>query len=115
MSDYKHTLNLPDTSFPMKGNMANREPQMLKNWAEKDLYGQIRTAKKGKGSAQALYSLFYYTGASLGVFFIAPFYERWGWQGVLASTSIALIICLALIALYQYKYTVQQKQISSSI
>jgi YNFM family putative membrane transporter len=74
-----------------------------------------RTAKKGKGSAQALYSLFYYTGASLGVFFIAPFYERWGWQGVLASTSIALIICLALIALYQYKYTVQQKQISSSI
>ncbi|MEL0658524.1 MFS transporter [Psychromonas arctica] len=74
-----------------------------------------RTAKKGKGSAQALYSLFYYTGASLGVFFIAPFYERWGWQGVLTSTSIALIICLALLALYQVKYTVQQKQVSSSI
>jgi isoleucyl-tRNA synthetase len=50
MSDYKHTLNLPDTTFAMKGNMANREPQMLKTWAEKDLYGKIRTAKKGKKS-----------------------------------------------------------------
>jgi len=50
MSDYKHTLNLPDTAFPMKGNMANREPQMLKDWAEKDLYGKIRAAKKGKKS-----------------------------------------------------------------
>ncbi|MCJ8320648.1 MAG: isoleucine--tRNA ligase [Colwellia sp.] len=50
MSDYKHTLNLPETSFPMKGNMANREPQMLKDWASKDLYGQIRIAKKGKKS-----------------------------------------------------------------
>ena len=50
MSDYKHTLNLPDTPFPMKGNMANREPNMLKAWAEKDLYSKIRTAKKGKKS-----------------------------------------------------------------
>ncbi len=50
MSDYKHTLNLPDTSFPMKGNMANREPNMLKDWASKDLYGKIREAKKGKKS-----------------------------------------------------------------
>ncbi|WP_281560158.1 isoleucine--tRNA ligase [Thalassomonas sp. RHCl1] len=50
MSDYKHTLNLPDTPFPMKGNMANREPQMLKDWAGKDLYGKIRAAKKGKKS-----------------------------------------------------------------
>lgn len=50
MSDYKHTLNLPTTAFPMKGNMANREPKMLKEWAEKDLYGQIRSAKQGKKS-----------------------------------------------------------------
>ena len=50
MSDYKHTLNLPATSFPMKGNMANREPQMLKDWASKDLYSKIRAAKKGKKS-----------------------------------------------------------------
>lgn len=48
MSDYKHTLNLPDTAFPMKGNMANREPHMLKDWASKDLYSKIRAAKKGK-------------------------------------------------------------------
>ncbi len=50
MTDYKHTLNLPDTSFPMKGNMANREPQMLEDWASKDLYSQIRASKKGKKS-----------------------------------------------------------------
>ena len=50
MSDYKQTLNLPDTSFAMKGNMANREPNMLKEWAAKDLYGKIRAAKKGKKS-----------------------------------------------------------------
>lgn len=71
-----------------------------------------RTVKKGKGSAQALYSLFYYSGASLGVFFIAPFYERWGWQGVLGSTSFALVICLALLAVYQMKYATHQKPIT---
>ncbi|TQF71696.1 isoleucine--tRNA ligase [Pseudoalteromonas luteoviolacea] len=48
MSDYKHTLNLPETQFPMRGNLAQREPKMLKKWYEQDLYGQIRIAKKGK-------------------------------------------------------------------
>ncbi|WP_394176967.1 isoleucine--tRNA ligase [Thalassotalea litorea] len=50
MSDYKHTLNLPETGFPMRGNLPQREPKVLKEWAEKDLYGQIRQAKKGKKS-----------------------------------------------------------------
>ncbi|MBU2879704.1 MULTISPECIES: isoleucine--tRNA ligase [Aliiglaciecola] len=48
MSDYKHTLNLPETDFPMRGNLANREPQMLKQWTQKKLYHAIRDAKKGK-------------------------------------------------------------------
>ncbi|MFC3122140.1 isoleucine--tRNA ligase [Agaribacter flavus] len=48
MSDYKHTLNLPETTFPMRGNLAQREPQMLKSWAEKDLYGKIRESRQGK-------------------------------------------------------------------
>lgn len=48
MSDYKHTLNLPDTSFPMRGNLAQREPEMLKGWYEDSLYQRIRDAKKGK-------------------------------------------------------------------
>lgn len=48
MSDYKQTLNLPDTSFPMRGNLAQREPEMLKAWYADDLYGQIRVAKQGK-------------------------------------------------------------------
>ncbi|RUO79817.1 isoleucine--tRNA ligase [Idiomarina tyrosinivorans] len=50
MSDYKHTLNLPETPFPMRGNLANREPEMLKQWYQDDLYGQIRQAKHGKPS-----------------------------------------------------------------
>jgi isoleucyl-tRNA synthetase len=47
MTDYKHTLNLPETEFPMRGNLAQREPKMLTQWTEKNLYQQIRDAKKG--------------------------------------------------------------------
>ncbi|WP_034411860.1 isoleucine--tRNA ligase [Candidatus Photodesmus katoptron] len=50
MSNYKDTLNLPKTRFAMRGNLANREPEMLKRWNEKDLYSEIRKAKKGKKS-----------------------------------------------------------------
>jgi isoleucyl-tRNA synthetase len=50
MSDYKDTLNLPETGFPMRGNLAQREPVMLKRWDDEDLYGEIRKAKKGKKS-----------------------------------------------------------------
>ncbi|WP_409421069.1 isoleucine--tRNA ligase [Pseudaeromonas sp. ZJS20] len=50
MSDYKHTLNLPETSFPMRGDLAKREPGMLKAWYDQDLYGAIRQAKRGKKS-----------------------------------------------------------------
>lgn len=47
MTDYKATLNLPDTAFPMRGNLANREPEMLKKWDSQDLYQKIRQAKAG--------------------------------------------------------------------
>lgn len=46
MSDYKATLNLPETAFPMRGNLAQREPKMLKDWQEKGVYSKIREAKK---------------------------------------------------------------------
>ena len=48
MSDYKSTLNLPETGFPMRGDLAKREPGMLARWTDDDLYGIIRAAKKGK-------------------------------------------------------------------
>ena len=48
MTDYKDTLNLPSTAFPMRANLAQREPQMLKRWYDKDLYGQIRAASAGR-------------------------------------------------------------------
>jgi len=46
--DYKKTLNLPKTAFPMKGNLAQREPERLKKWKEADLYQKIRTEFAGK-------------------------------------------------------------------
>ncbi|AYN28878.1 MULTISPECIES: isoleucine--tRNA ligase [Buttiauxella] len=50
MSDFKSTLNLPETGFPMRGDLAKREPGMLARWNDDDLYGIIRNAKKGKKS-----------------------------------------------------------------
>ena len=44
--DYKSTLNLPQTSFPMKANLPNREPEQLSFWQEIDVYQQTRDARK---------------------------------------------------------------------
>ena len=46
--DYKKTLNLPNTKFPMKASLAKREPEQLKMWEEKGLYNEIRSASKGR-------------------------------------------------------------------
>jgi isoleucyl-tRNA synthetase len=46
--DYKNTLNLPQTTFPMKADLAKREPEMLRTWEAADLYGAIRKAKAGR-------------------------------------------------------------------
>lgn len=40
--DYKSTLNLPNTDFPMKANLPQREPQQLKKWEELNLYQKLR-------------------------------------------------------------------------
>jgi isoleucyl-tRNA synthetase len=48
MTDYKKTLNLLDTPFPMRGNLANREPAMLQAWQQKNLYQKIRSISKGR-------------------------------------------------------------------
>ncbi len=40
--DYKQTLNLPKTKFPMKANLINREPEQIKAWDEEQLYHKIR-------------------------------------------------------------------------
>lgn len=45
--DSKYKLNLPETSFPMRGDLAKREPEWLKNWQDKKLYQKIRAARKG--------------------------------------------------------------------
>jgi len=46
--DYKKSLNLPQTDFPMKANLAVREPEMLKKWEEMEIYYKIREVAKGK-------------------------------------------------------------------
>ena len=45
---YNRTLNLPRTDFPMRANLPQREPEMLRTWEEKDLYGQLRRLRQGK-------------------------------------------------------------------
>jgi isoleucyl-tRNA synthetase len=46
--DYKHTLNLTDTPFPMRGDLAKREPGWVASWQQNKRYEKIREAKKGK-------------------------------------------------------------------
>ncbi|MEH6636438.1 MAG: isoleucine--tRNA ligase [Halioglobus sp.] len=48
MSDYKDTLNLPKTAFPMKASLAQREPQRLKQWQDMGLYEKIRQHSAGR-------------------------------------------------------------------
>jgi len=46
--DYKATLNLPQTAFPMKANLPQREPEILARWERERLYDRIQEAGKGK-------------------------------------------------------------------
>src|SRR5437764_15124943 len=46
--NYKETLNLPKTDFPMKANLAAREPELLKMWEETRLYEQIQKSRKDR-------------------------------------------------------------------
>src|SRR5215510_1092740 len=48
MADYKDTLNLPETPFPMRGDLAKREPQWVKEWDAKGVYKRLRTIAKGR-------------------------------------------------------------------
>ena len=48
VTDYKNTINLPQTDFPMKADLAQREPQQLERWEEQDIY-----ARHPRGLAQA--------------------------------------------------------------
>ncbi|BBB15820.1 isoleucine--tRNA ligase [Candidatus Rickettsiella viridis] len=48
MTDYKNTLNLPHTKFPMKANLANAEPAVLKRWESSAIYKQLREKNHGK-------------------------------------------------------------------
>ncbi len=46
--DYKSTLNLPQTDFPMKANLARREPEILEKWGDMRLYERLREQSKGR-------------------------------------------------------------------
>ena len=46
--DYSKTLNLPQTDFPMRGNLPEREPETLKLWEEKDIYREVQQKNTGK-------------------------------------------------------------------
>lgn len=46
--DYSKTLNLPNTDFPMRGNLPTREPQMLEDWVKNDIYNKRKEKAAGK-------------------------------------------------------------------
>ena len=48
MSDYKNTLNLPKTEFPMKGNLPNKEPLIQEKWEKENLYSQLLDSNKDR-------------------------------------------------------------------
>jgi isoleucyl-tRNA synthetase len=48
MADYKKTLNLPDTPFPMRGDLAKREPQWVREWQGRGVYKRLRALAKGR-------------------------------------------------------------------
>jgi isoleucyl-tRNA synthetase len=45
--DYRSTLNLLQTAFPLKGNLPQREPEILKGWQERDIYARVREVRQG--------------------------------------------------------------------
>jgi isoleucyl-tRNA synthetase len=47
-TDYKSTLNLPDTPFPMRGDLARREPGWVRDWQQRKVYETIRAASRGR-------------------------------------------------------------------
>lgn len=46
-TDYRSTLNLPDTPFPMRGDLPKREPGWVKEWEDKGIYKKLRDVRKG--------------------------------------------------------------------
>jgi isoleucyl-tRNA synthetase len=47
-TDYRATLNLPDTPFPMRGDLPKREPGWVKEWEDQGLYKRLRVARRGR-------------------------------------------------------------------
>lgn len=46
--DYRDTLNLPQTDFPMRGNLPQREPEIVNKWEEMDIYQTVQKARSGR-------------------------------------------------------------------
>ena len=51
--DYKETLNMPKSGFPMRAGLPAREPEMLRRWEELDLYGELLRKNAGKPMAKS--------------------------------------------------------------
>ena len=53
VTDYSKTLFLPQTDFPMRAGLPQREPEILNYWNEIDLYGKLRQSAAGRGQIRA--------------------------------------------------------------
>ena len=52
MPEWKDTVNLPRTGFPMKANLQTAEPEAIARWEAMDLYGQIRAKRQGRAEVR---------------------------------------------------------------
>ena len=56
-NDYRHTLNLPHHSFPMKANLPNKEPQWMVKWQSDQYYDKLATRQDEHGNPAPLFVL----------------------------------------------------------
>ena len=79
-TDYKSTVFLPRTDFPMKAGLPKREPEMLKRWERMDIQARQREAAKGRGK---------WGGKS----YLVPMHFRTGYDYRVLTPGIALERC----------------------
>lgn len=74
-----------------------------------------RHAKASRGSASALYLVFYYSGASLGGFYLEPFWQMAGWQGVVIASWLVLVGTLSLALWLRHRERLPEARSSASV
>ena len=85
MTDYKNTINLPQTDFPMKADLAQREPAAVRRWDERGTYAKLREIARGR-------PCFFSTCSSIG----SPWQSHPGMYGASKPSSVRDLTTMSL-------------------